>query len=198
MGDRIRSAAFGSAAALMTVVATQLFYVLVVANAAPDTALRPATWLVEVAAFAFLAVAGLVVLARSTRHPFAWGAIAIGSVFNTLQSGIGLSMFGPATEASDPQVMATILSGAFFFYFLGKVLYGLAATGIGLSLLRERGGTSRAIGAPALLSGLAAVVLNILAMSAGRDWLQWAGGAGTLATAFLAIAILVVALREAD
>ena len=191
MTDRFQSAAKASAIALLLVVATQLFYILVVSNAGGDTPLRPITWLTEVAAFTFLSVAALVLAARSTAYPFAWGAVAVGSILNVLQASFGLSMFGPASDAVDPQVMATVLAGAFFFYFLAKALYGLAGIGFGLRLLKDGGGPGKAVGGLAIATGVGALVLNILAMSAGREWLQLAGGAGTAATAFLALAVLM-------
>ena len=192
MTDRFQSAAKASAITLLLVVATQLFYILVVSGYDGTVPLRAVTWLTEVAAFTFLTVAAFVLATRSTAHPFAWGAIAVGSILNMLQSSMGVSMFGPASEAADPQVMATVLAGAFFFYFLAKALYALAGIGFGLRLLKDGAGAAKMVGGLAIATGLGALVLNILAMSAGRDWTQLAGGAGTAATAFLALSILMV------
>ena len=183
-----RSLALAVAIALLASVATQVFYVTVVSEAAPDTVLRPATWLTEMAIFSLAAVAALPLAARSA-CPLAASAIVLASVLNVIQVGIGLSMFGPAQEAGGP-VFAAILQGAFFFYFQAKALLGLAAIGVGLAALRT-GGVGKLIGAGAILGGIAAAVANLMGMAQGMEQGSFpAGAAGTFATALLAVALL--------
>jgi len=192
----VRRAALIVAAALFATALTQVFYITVVSNAEGQL-LRRVTWVSEMALFTIPAVVGIVLAARDRFNPLAWAAIAFGSMVNLLQVGMGLSMFGPAQESADPAVFQSILQGAFFLYFHGKALFGLAAIGFGIAALKG-GGLSKAIGALGILSGLAAAILNLLGMANGMDIVQMAGGAGTVATAVLAILIAMTVRDPVD
>ncbi|MBB3033043.1 hypothetical protein [Alteriqipengyuania lutimaris] len=194
MKHSIRGLALAVAAALLASVATQVFYITVVSEAAPDTVLRPATWLTEMAIFSLAAAAALPLTARST-FPLAASAIVLASILNMIQVGIGLSMFGHAQEAGE-QVFAMVLQAAFFIFFQAKALLGLAAIGIGLAACRT-GAIGRIVGFPAILAGIAAAIANLLGMAQGMaEWSFPAGAAGTVATAMLAVALLIVAAED--
>lgn len=191
MTHTIRGLRAAVAFALLASVGTQIFYIAVVSGIEGETVLRPITWVSEMAIFSLAAVAALPLAARSA-FPLAASAIVLASVLNIIQVGIGLSMFAPAREAADAQVFATILQGAFFFFFQAKAILGLAAIGIGLAAIRG-GVPGRIIGALAILAGIAAAILNLLGMAQGiAEWTFPAGAAGTAATALLALGLLVM------
>ena len=176
------------AIALLASVATQIFYIAVVAEIDGDTVLRPVTWMTEMAIFSLVAVAAMPLVARSSM-PLAAAAIVLAGILNAVQVGMGLSMFGPSREAADGQVFATVLQGAFFFFFQAKALLGVAAIGVGIAAIRGSL-LGKVIGGIAILSGFAAAILNLLAMAQGmEDWTFPAGAAGTVATALLALAL---------
>lgn len=183
-----RRAAIIVAAALLATVATQLFYISVV-SPTDDALLRKITWISEMALYSMVSVAALALTGRGTM-PLVWSAVALAGMVNVLQVGIGLAEFGPAGKASDPNVMASVLGGAFFLFFHGKAMIGLAAIGAGVSLFASHRLWHKCLGGLAVAAGTGAGVLNLLGMANGMDWVFPAGAAGTAATALLAAAIL--------
>ena len=180
--------------ALLVTVASQLFYITIVSGAGPETLLRPITWFTELFAFLSVALAAFTLAIRRPDQAALWVALAVAGIFNVLQVAIGLSMFGPASEG-EPQLIATVLAGAFFLYFLAKVL--LAGTGIvlGMTAVRDSTTLTKALGGLAVVAGLAAASLNFLAMIDSETWMFAAGASGTTATALLA-AVLLLARPE--
>ncbi len=176
------------ALALLATVATQIFYVGVV-GPADDEVLRRITWVSEVGLYSIVTLAALPLIARETT-PLVWSAVAVSGLVNVLQLGIGLAEFGPAGEAGDPKVMASVLGGAFFLYFHGKAMIGVAAMGAGLGVFVGGTGWRKALGLLAILAGLAALTLNLFGIAAGMAWVMPAGASGTAATAALACIIL--------
>ena len=193
-----RSLVKGLAAALLITVVSQVFYVAVVSGS-PNEMLRPLTWFTELFAFSLGAIFALSLAVRRARDAAIWSAIALAGVLNVVQVGMGLSMFGPAMEASEavPQLFAAILAGAFFFYFLAKFLLGGAAIAFGLRALASGNGIARFVGGLASLAGLAAMGLSLLAMIDAKAWTFPAGAAGTAVTALLAAVLLVSAQGKA-
>ena len=185
-------------AALLATVATQIFYITIVSGSENEM-LRPLTWFTELFAFLLVTVASLALAAKRPDSAGIWAAIGVSGLLNLLQVGMGLSMFSPAMEASEavPQLFAAILAGAFFLYFLAKLVIGLVALALGLGLLRRDTGAAKAGGAVLGLSGLAAIALNLLALVDAKAWTFAAGGAGTAATALVAAALLLGARRIA-
>ena len=185
-------------AALLATVATQIFYITIVSGSENEM-LRPLTWFTELFAFLLVTVASLALAAKRPDSAGIWAAIGVSGLLNLLQVGMGLSMFRPAMEASEtvPQLFAAILAGAFFLYFLAKLVIGLVALALGLGLLRRDTGAAKAGGAVLGLSGLAAIALNLLALVDAKAWTFAAGGAGTAATALVAAALLLGARRIA-
>jgi hypothetical protein len=149
--------------ALLVTVANQLFYITVVRGAGPETVLRPAIWFAELFAFLSIALAAFTLAIRRPDQAVLWVTLAIAGILNVLQVAVGLSMFGPASEG-EPQLIATVLAGAFFLYFLAKLL--LAGTGIafGLIALRDSTALTKALGGLTMIAGPAAAALNLLAM----------------------------------
>lgn len=183
-----RGAAIVVAIALLATVATQLFYIGVV-SPTDDALLRKITWVSEMAVYSLLTIAALALIARGTM-PLVWSAIALAGMVNILQVGIGLAEFGPAGEATDPKVFASVLGGAFFLYFHGKAMIGMAAIGAGLVAWGRGTAPAQGLGALSIISGAAAVGLNLLGMADGMAWVFPAGAAGTAAAALLGVTML--------
>ncbi|QKG71429.1 hypothetical protein [Erythrobacter mangrovi] len=192
MLETTRGAMRALAILLLVTVATQIFYITVVSAAGDETPLRPATWLVELFAFVGIAVSGITLAVRDSQRAHLWSLVALSGLFNMLQIAMGLSMFGPASEASEtvPNLFATILGGAFFFYFLAKLLLGLAALAIGGTAVRGGAGLARIFGGLAALAGGATVVIGFLAMLDRDGWMFPAGAAGTAVAALFALTLL--------
>jgi hypothetical protein len=180
--------------AMIVLVVTQLSYVVL-----SDSGFemhRRVIWTTEAVAFLGITVLALVALAQNSKLAPAWAAIAVGGVLNVVQVGMGLAMFGPLKDAGEAMAPAyeAVVAGAFFLYFTGKWLFGLAAILVGAAMLRGTG-LAKAAGMLAILSGLAAMAVNLLGMATGMAWIFPAGVTGTAATLLLAIA-LAMTLRE--
>lgn len=185
------------AVALISMVVTQIVYFALYSQGLDIE--RSIIWTVEAVAFLAMAVFASVQLARGRDLTAAWAAIAVGGVLNAIQVGMGLTMFGPVSDAGEAMAPAyeAIVAGAFFLYFAGKFLFGFAAVLIGLGAVRCGNGLGKAIGWLAVLAGGAAVLANTGAMAQGMDLLLPAGATGTLATLLLALAIIVTGRLEA-
>ena len=190
MADKDRATVRLLGGALLVTVASQLFYITVVSSAGPETVLRPITWFTELFTFLSIALAAFTLAVRRPNQAALWVTLAVAGIFNVMQVAIGLSVFGPASEG-EPQLMATVLAGAFFLYFLAKVL--MAGAGIVLGLIAARGTTTvtKVLGGLTVLAGLAAAVLNLFAMMGSKAWMFAAGASGTAVTAFLAVVLLL-------
>ncbi len=180
-----------TAALLLITVISQLLYVGISSGGGEPP--RMLIWTAEAVAFLGISVFALVAMARQSSHSAVWAAIAVGGILNVVQVGMGLAMFRPLMEAGEALAPAftAVLAGAFFLYFAGKFLFGFAAILLGSSLLKG-GGAAKVIGGLALLAGLAAIVTNLYSMAVGMEITRYAGGAGTAATLFLAIGILMM------
>ena len=181
------------AAVLFITVASQLFYITVVSGS-PIEVLRPITWFTELLAFSASAV---IALALGSRHPAQagiWATLAIAGLVNLIQVGMGLSMFGPAMDAAEsaPELFATVLAGAFFFYFLAKLLLGVAGIFLGVGAAREGGALATGLGSLTAIAGLASFALSLLAMIDAESWRFAAGAAGTAATALVGLLLILV------
>lgn len=187
-----RNHAAGIGAALLLTVASQIFYITIVSGS-DNEMLRPLTWFTELFAFTAVTVLSFAQAVRRPDRAALWSMIGFSGLLNVLQVSIGLSMFAPAMEAGDsvPQLFAAILAGAFFLYFLAKLVLGIAAIEVGTSLFRRGSAVGKITGLLALLAGMAAIGLNFLAMIDAKPWTFAAGGAGTAATALLALALFV-------
>lgn len=198
MSHSYRHAATAVAAAMILTVLTQVMYKLMLSGVGivEGWPLRSLIWSSEIILFSTIAAASFTALAITNKLHFAWAFLALGGLFNIIQSGIGLSMFLPASEAGEnfKPMMAMIVAGAFLFYYLAKAAIGIAVLLIGLHLFRGYQGSARIVGALGAISGLAALSLNIASLPQKVGSLPLAGGAGTLATFVGAICIWM--LRE--
>ena len=177
-----------AAIALLAAVVTQVIYI-VISNGG-GTPPRDIIWSVEVILFVTTAIAGLALLPA---RPAIGAGIAVGGTLNTVQAGMGLVMFGPLGEAGDAlaPVFGAVLGMAFLLYFAAKIALGVAAVAVAASLWATKG-LGKIIGALAGLTGLAAIAINTAAIFPATDLTFPAGAIGTVATAFLALALFVV------
>ncbi|MBC2778177.1 hypothetical protein [Parasphingopyxis marina] len=201
------------AIALIVSIATQIFYMATLGGPQPSDpaagvthadvvayfterwAEIAAVWMIELAAFALIAIAALVAMTRGAPMSWAWGALALAGAFNLIQLGMGLAMFKPAaTGGAELQpVLDIIVSGAFFFYFLAKALIGLAGIGFGLALWREPSAMTKVVAISSILVGAAAAIANIATLPQGMALIFPAGATGTAAALFTGLAAMLVA-----
>ena len=191
-----RRASIITAVFLAITVLTQLVYIGLRQN---EIEFESSTiWTIEAVAFLAISVFALVPLARGSAHTAAWAAIALGGIFNVIQVGMGLAMFGPLKDAGEVLAPAyqSVLAGAFFLYFAGKFLFGFAGILLGLHVMRIGGGAAKAMGGLAVLTGVGAFATNLMGMASGMDMVWIAGAVGTASTLFLAIVAGILAQTE--
>ena len=185
-------AIFVSALLILTVI-SQLVYTATLSGVGivEGWPLRSTIWTAELLIFTAIAIASLVGLIRSPNLQLGWAALVVAGLMNMIQSGIGLSMFLPASQAGEEfaPLMGTVLAGSFLFYYLAKVVMGLAAILFGLSLFRGVDTVGRALGLVSLITGLVAIVLNIAAVRMGLGAVPLAGASGAIATFFTGCAV---------
>lgn len=173
---------------LVTIVLTQILYI--VKSTYKIDIPSTAVWSLEAVAFLAITVLALVAMLQKGSLTLAFAAIAMGSLLNVLQVGMGLTMFAPLSDAGEAlaPVYEVVVAAAFFLYFAGKLLFGFAAIVAGMILLRGTG-SARVVAVLAAVAGLAAILVNLGGIVVGMPWLYAAGAAGTLATLLLAVAL---------
>ncbi len=182
------------ALAMIAVVLTQIAYITLKGEVVTGKLI----WSVEAFTFSAIAVLALLRLGQGGGSalvpPLAWASLSLFGLVNLFVVGIGLTMFGPLGDAGKVlgPVMSAVLAFAFFLYFTGKVLVGVAAIAIGLPLLNAGSGPAKLIGGVCALAGLAALAINSTGVVMGMDVVTAAGSAGTAATLFAAIALLIM------
>ncbi len=185
-------ATFISIMLLLTVI-SQIIYTMTLSGVGivEGWPLRSTIWTIELLLFTAIAIASLVGLVRSSDMQLGWSALVVAGLVNMVQSGIGLSMFLPATKAGEEfaPLMGTVLAGSFLFYYLAKVVLGLAAVFFGLSLFRNGQTIGRAVGLVSLITGVIAITLNVAAVRLGLGAVPLAGASGAIATFFAGCAI---------
>jgi len=190
--------AFVSVALLLTV-ASQIAYITTLSGVGivEGWPLRSTLWTIEILLFVAIAIASLVGLVRSVDMQLGWSALAVAGIINMIQSGIGLSMFLPASQAGEQlaPLMGTVLAGSFLFYYLAKVVLGVAAVFFGLSLFRGGKVIVRIVGLLSLISGVIAIALNVAAVRMGLGAVPLAGASGAIATFFVGCALWVSARK---
>lgn len=184
-----------AAIAMIVTVVTQILYITL-----PDLGVavdRDVVWSLEVLSFIVISVAGLALVAA---RPLIGAAIAIFGIFNTIQAGSGLVMFGPLIEGGEAlaPVFSAVLAMAFLLYHAAKVALAFGAIGAGLLLNGSTTGLTRLVAIAAALAGLAALVLNAAAIATDADLMFAAGGAGTAATLLLALVLKQAVTTQAD
>ncbi|WP_373486482.1 hypothetical protein [Blastomonas sp.] len=195
MENASNRASQGLAVLLFSTVVTQIIY-LTLSNAGAEIN-RMVIWSAEALAFMGITIVALSQIVHHARLSLGWAAIAAGGLLNVIQVGIGLAMFGPLEEAGEAiaPVFKAVLAGAFFLYFAGKFLFGLAAIIIAADLLRGAGAV-KVIGALTAIAGLAAMVLNLGGMAMGMALVYPAGASGTLTTLLLGVGIAMLARQQ--
>lgn len=178
---------------LLLTVATQSLYLATLSGVGivDGWPLRSTIWTTEILLFTGITIASLVGLVRSSDMQWGWAALLVSGLINILQSGIGLSMFLPATKAGAEfaPLMGTLLAGSFLFYNLAKAILGLVALIFGLSLFRNDKTFGKVIGLVSMLAGVIAIVLNIAAVRLGLGSVPFSGASGSVATLFAGCAI---------
>ena len=186
MPQTTRTIAASLAIMLILTVATQILYVATLSGVGiiEGWPLRSTIWTAELLLFTGIAMVSLVGLVRSPDMQLGWAVLVVAGLINMIQSGIGLSMFVPATQAGADfaPLMGTVLAGSFLFYNLAKAIIGLAALVFGLSLFREGQSVARVVG---LVAGAVAIALNVTAVNLGLGSVPFSGASGAIAT-FLA------------
>jgi|GEM_PF-1338613 len=182
-------AAWIAAAMLFITVISQAIYVG--AGEATSMGLGKFLWRVETIAYLVLA---LYALRLARQHPLAAAGLLIGGVFNVLQLGIGLHMFEALRQDGVPEaVRSAVVQLAFFLYFAGKFGIGFAAAGLGHVLFRSGLGAVGWTGIIAMLMGISAICLAMLAMLGGEmRFVVPAGAAGTAAALLAGITLPLV------
>lgn len=182
---------------LVTIVLTQIAYIVksTFKIDIPSTAI----WSLEAVTFLAITVLALVAMVQKGPLTLASAAIAMGSLLNVFQVGMGLTMFSPLSDAGEAMapVYETVVALAFFLYFAGKLLFGFAALVAGWLLLRGTG-SARIAGALAVAAGLAAILVNLGGIVVGMPWLYAAGATGTVATLLLALALHRIGRSPSD
>lgn len=185
--------------ALLLTVASQIAYITTLSGVGivEGWPLRSSVWTIEILLFAAIAIASLVGLVRSADMQLGWSALVVAGIINMIQSGIGLSMFLPASQAGEQlaPLMGTVLAGSFLFYYLAKVVLGVAAVFFGLSLFRGGKAIARIVGLLSLISGVIAIALNVAAVRMGLGAVPLAGASGAIATFFVGCALWVSARK---
>ena len=178
---------------LLLTVATQSLYLATLSGVGivDGWPLRSTIWTTEILLFTGITIASLVGLVRSSDMQWGWAALLVSGLINILQSGIGLSMFLPATKAGAEfaPLMGTLLAGSFLFYNLAKAILGLVALIFGLSLVRNDKTFGKVVGLVSMLAGVIAIVLNIAAVRLGLGSVPFSGASGSVATLFAGCAI---------
>ncbi|WP_271078621.1 hypothetical protein [Aurantiacibacter sp. MUD61] len=194
MQSTFTAAARMAAIALLITVITQIIYIAI--SNSGGTPPRDILWGIETVTFAFMAIAGLALLPA---RPLIGAGIAAGGIFNTIQSGMGLVMFGPLMDGGEAlaPVFGAVLSMAFLLYFAAKLAIGFAALAAALCLWGSKG-IAKIVGALTGVAGLAAMALNIAAIFPATDLTFPAGGAGTAAAALLALSLFFVKRPSAE
>lgn len=175
---------------LSITVLTQLLYVG--AGEATSQGLGRVIWRVETVAYLVVA---LYALRLARQHPIVAAGLLLAGLFNVVQLGIGLRMFGPVRAEGVPEpVGAAVVGMAFFLFFAGKFALGFSATGLGSVLYRGGGGGGvRWAGLAAMIAGVAAIALCMMAMLMGEPRYTFpAGAAGAAAALLTAIALPLV------
>lgn len=165
--------------------------------AAPEIDRSP-IWSIEALLFVIMAALAGSALVQAKRLHLGWSAIAMASVLNVIQVGVGLTQFGPFREVAEatPDVAplaGSIVAFSFFGYNAAKVLLGLAALVFGMAKMAQGskalGGLTAFVGVVAMISN--AVVMGFgLSMSVTGGGLMPSGASGVAATVLLAVCLL--------
>ena len=155
---------------------------------------RSFLWGLEGLLFVLLAAFGGAALVMAKRYTLGFSAIAFAAALNVVQVGVGLTQFGPFSEAAEANpelsgVAFSVVAFSFFGYNAAKVLLGLAAIVFGMAKMAAGG---KILGGLTVLVGVVAFVANAIVMMFGLEGFlpsPVAGGSGVVATLLLAICL---------
>ena len=197
MPQPTRNIAISISVMLLLTVASQLLYTATLSGVGiiDGWPLRSTIWTAEILLFTGIALAAIVGLVRSSEMQLGWAALIVAGLINMVQSGIGLSMFLPATNAGEEfaPLMGTVLAGSFLFYNLAKAILGIAALVFGLQLFRTNKSVGRVVGLVSVVAGVIAIALNVAAVHLGLGAVSMAGASGATATFFAGITLWLTA-----
>ena len=151
-------------------------------------------WTVEAVGFILCAIACFGLAAGQGAERAAWNAIALGSLGGFISTAMGISLFpgfGTAGEDHYPLFVA-VLTGSFYFFFVGKALTAIGVAGLALGLVRHGNVLSKGLGVVAGLAGLVGFAANLKASATGLEGIMLGGATGVLATAFGALVAFVI------
>lgn len=193
--DANRSAQFIATALIVTVI-TQAVYVLLSGSGKMHVAYP--IWRIEALSALVVAMFSFIIAGRNA---LVGGCLAIGGIFNLIQTGLGLTMFyqlGYGGDGTPDPVFFPVLRLSFFLYFAAKAALGLAAILLGLKLWQTiTGRLWRSVGLLTGLAGLGALLLNSAAMILGLGVVPFAGAIGVVAALFTALALIKV-MKQAE
>jgi hypothetical protein len=184
------------AAALVVTAITQMIYVMLSGGGKSHVAYP--IWRIEALSALVVALFSFIIVGRNA---LVGGCLAVGGVFNLIQTGMGLTMFyqlGYGGDAPPNPVFIPVLRMSFFLYFAAKAALGVAAIMLGIELWQSvTAGLWRIVGLLTGLAGLGALLLNAGAMTMGLGVVPFAGAVGVVAALFTALALIRV-MKPAD
>ena len=184
------------AAALIATAITQMVYVMLSGSGKSHVAYP--IWRIEALSALVVSLFSFVIAGRNA---LVGGCLAVGGIFNLIQTGMGLSMFyqlGYGGDGPPNPVFFPVLRMSFFLYFAAKAALGVAAIVLGIELWQTvTGGMWRIVGLLTGLAGLGALLLNAAAMMMGLGVVPFAGAVGVVAALLTALA-LIRAMKPAD
>lgn len=176
------------AVALGATVLTQMLYVSL--GGGGNSQIAYPIWRIETMSALVVALFAFVIVKHNA---LVGGCLAVGGIFNVIQTGMGLTMFyqlGYGGDTPPNPVFFPVLRMSFFLYFAAKAALGLAAIKLGLELWQNlAAGVWRNVGLLVGLAGLAALLLNAAAMLLGLGVVPFAGAAGVVTAALVAVAL---------
>lgn len=191
-----RRAAQLVAAALVVTAITQMVYVILEGGGKSHVAYP--IWRIETLSALVVAVFSFVIVRR---NPLVGGCLAVGGIFNLMQTGMGLTMFyqlGYGGEGPPNPVFLPVLRMSFFLYFAAKAALGVAAIVLAMELWQSAAdGLWRIVALLVGLAGVGALLLNAAAMMLGLGVVPFAGAVGVVAAVLTAVALIRV-IRPAD
>ena len=178
------------AIALVVTATTQGVYVIL--GGGGNSQVAYPIWRIETLSALVVALFSFVIVKRNA---LVGGCLAVGGIFNLIQTGMGLTMFyqlGYGGEGPPNPVFFPVLRMSFFLYFAAKAALGVAAVILGLTLWRNSSGIWRMFGMLVGVVGLVALVLNTAAMLMGLGVVRYAGASGVIAAVLTAVALIRV------
>jgi hypothetical protein len=184
------------ATALVVTAITQMVYVILDGGGKSHVAYP--IWRIETLSALVVSLFSFVIVKRNA---LVGGCLAVGGIFNLIQTGMGLTMFyqlGYGGDAPPNPVFVPVLRMSFFLYFAAKAALGVAAIILGMELWQTiAGGMWRIVGLLVGLAGLGALLLNAAALTMGLGVVPFAGAVGVVAAVFTALALIRV-IKPAD